>query len=640
MDKQRRQLDGIIGPVFNKASDVDWQEVRENWEKRTGGELHYSFWRGFFLWLVLVLVFVYLQVAFFDLYFSRRYLEDKINITTNLVKNIGKSNNSGLIKNDPGIEKSFNDLKTALTKKGQYFVFLSYNPLFKSQVVDLSRVVNSADSALAIKKAGGNLLNQNNNNLFKLNLWLIGYNLKNIKQNLRLINTEEIKPYLSLVFPYLDKAEDQFSYLNQNSAALAQILGVGNKKKYLLLFPNNREIRNWGGFSGTYGELTLESGKKPYFFVRDIYALDRLVRGDDVNSTKKPQVANSIPVDLYPDQKIFNETDYTWWFLRNSATSLDFSTNSKRAIWSYEDLYKQNKVDGVIALTPDVIADVLKLTGPIEMPDYNTTINAQNFRDVMEQKIEFDNPFKKNINKKVDPKQILADFAPTLEQKLGELSLKQKLSVLQIVLDNFKKKQILVYAKNNDVQKIVEHYGISGELKKSDYDYLAIYESNLNGRKTSLGFEKDVKLTSDFSNKNKVLNELSITIKNNGDSTKFTGLSQELLEIAVPKNAVFVSAQEDENDIPELIGQSEEKDKKILFLNYEVAVNRQTTFVFKYELSQTFKNNWGLLLQKQPGIESFNFTYQILGAKNLQSKLGLLNQPQTIDGDKEFEFRI
>ncbi|MDD3774149.1 MAG: DUF4012 domain-containing protein, partial [Patescibacteria group bacterium] len=575
-----------------------------------------------------------------ELYFSKPYLAKKIESVIVLAKQI--RTNADSQKGFGVLGDNLNDLQKSLAGKGQYLVFLSLNPLFDSQVVDLSRLLLINQSVNNTKNIGVAALKSDNYLSFKINLWLGKMHVKQIKQTFGLIQEPEFEFYKSQINPYLDEVIGQVNYLENHSRELAQVLGVDNERRYLLLFPNNKEERNWGGYSGTYGELVLENGKEPQFFMRDIYYLDRLVRGDDVNSTKKPGSATTIPADLKVENKLFDGSDiYTWWYLRNTGTSLDFAINAQRAIWSYENVHSQNQVDGVIVLTPDLIVEILKVIGPIEMKDYKVVVSADNFRDVIEDKVEFDNDFKKNIDKTKDPKQILADLAPIFLQRLKEANFGQKIAIGQAVIKNFQEKQIMAYFEDEGAQNLARHYDITGEIKESLYDYLAIYSSNLNGMKSSLRLERDYQLSSQISANGNVENNLEIKIKNNSTGKEnFSGMMDNLLEIAVPLGAKLGGFERNQENYLEKVGQISEKDKTIFYCRYYLSPQEEVNFDVKYTLQNKITDHWGLILQKQPGIEQFNFTYNLNSDKKVISEQGLINQEQVVRTDKEFKLKI
>ena len=65
------------------------------------------------------------------------------------------------------------------------------------------------------------------------------------------------------------------------------------------------------------------------------------------------------------------------WGLRDSSLSADFPTNARLVLSVYQHESGQ-KMDGLIDISPLVIEDVLRVTGPIQVPLYHETITANN----------------------------------------------------------------------------------------------------------------------------------------------------------------------------------------------------------------------------------------------------------------------
>jgi len=630
----RKHLDGIIGPVFQSAKEVDWAEVRGEWEELTGKKLHFSFWQGFLFWLILVGLFVYLQAGFFGLYFSRPYLEQKVQEAKAAIQGVD------LEQTDLGeilqAENSFSDLKQALVKKGQFFVFLSYNPLFQDKAVDLSRTLLVFEKAEILKQAIFDYSFDNPTRL-KRDLRLGVWNLKEMKTLIGLIKAQEIAPYKGKVRGGIEKAEEVLEFANRHFNSLAWFFGLDQERHYLLLFPNNKEARNWGGFSGTYGELKL-NGKDYSLFVKDIYYLDYLLRGH--SELKKPASANSIPLSLYPDQKIFPEKEWDWYVLRNTPTSLDFKTNAQRAIWVYENIHKQNQVDGLIALTPDLVISFLDIVGPISMPDYGVNVSADNFREVIEYKVEVDNPFKRGDRTK-DPKQILRDLAPKLLEKLKKADLQTKIKIAQALLENLNKKQVLLYFEEKGLQDLVEEYNWGGRLNSYPYDYIAVYNTNLNGRKSSLSIKRELALYSHIFSSGLVKNRLELTFSHEGEWKELNGGFiegdvEDLVEVVLPKGVMLKRVLKGKEEFTNQIKESSEGDKTIFFFKFHFNPGEKMHFVFEYTLPQLVQKKWGVLFQKQPGQKATKFLYQIESDKPIK-KLGEgIGGWQSLDLDREF----
>ena len=62
------------------------------------------------------------------------------------------------------------------------------------------------------------------------------------------------------------------------------IIGLGGRRKYAILFQNNMEIRATGGFIGSFGILNFENGKLYDLAIYDVYDADGQPR--DMSTTR------------------------------------------------------------------------------------------------------------------------------------------------------------------------------------------------------------------------------------------------------------------------------------------------------------------------------------------------------------------
>jgi hypothetical protein len=60
---------------------------------------------------------------------------------------------------------------------------------------------------------------------------------------------------------------------------LPSILGKDGIKTYLILFQNNMELRPTGGFIGSYGLATFDSGRLTDLTINDVYSADGQLNG-------------------------------------------------------------------------------------------------------------------------------------------------------------------------------------------------------------------------------------------------------------------------------------------------------------------------------------------------------------------------
>ena len=197
-------------------------------------------------------------------------------------------------------------------------------------------------------------------------------------------------------------------------------------KTYLLIFPNLDEARATGGFIGTYGVLRVDDGRIKKLKIQSVYDFD-----------------GSLTLNLAAPGPL--QPNIAKWGLRDANWFADFPTSARKMMYMFEK--GSQTVDGVISLSPMVFEDILKVTGPIPMPQYGVILTGQNFQDVVQRKtsVEFD----RQLNQ---PKKFLDDFAPVLLNAMLNLDQGQWLEVLGFLQKNLARRQILIYPSGFDGQ--------------------------------------------------------------------------------------------------------------------------------------------------------------------------------------------
>ena len=149
------------------------------------------------------------------------------------------------------------------------------------------------------------------------------------------------------------------SYLTA-SARLPAILGWDAPRRYLVLTQDPAELRPTGGFTGSYGIIAFDKGRITERRFRDIFLLDLPWTYPFI---KPPQeLADLLLGSSQP------------WQLADANWSPDFPTSAQDAIRLYTNESGDTKIDGVLAITTYTIDELLKVTGPVTVPQYNLTI--------------------------------------------------------------------------------------------------------------------------------------------------------------------------------------------------------------------------------------------------------------------------
>ncbi len=449
--------------------------------------------------------------------------------------------------------------------------------------------------------------------------------------------------------PLLKQNFDQLKTLNQ---FLSDFLGASKSQKYLVIFQNNSELRPTGGFMGSYALIEIKKGK--------IVQLEVPAGGFyDLKAATQIRVEAPKPFQLFSP----------YWQIWNANWFPDWPASAQKIAWFYESSLGGVTVDGVIALTPNVLEDLLKITGQIEMPDYQKIITADNFvREVqMATEVEYD----KEENQ---PKKIIADLMPKILERVFNLTLEQTPAFLSALNNNLAQKNILAWFKDESRQGVVQNFSWSGEIKRSQSDYLMVVHTNIGGGKTDRVIKNKILHEVVVDEQGNIFETVTLTRnhlgdpkdifegQNNVDYVRFyVPLGSELIEASnfdyLPYNLFKAAANQKElardSDLERIeknpilderfnMRITEEFGKTVFGNWLQVKPGQEKTVTLKYKLpfklskvkenffdkiinfvkiSEKPKVNYNLVVQKQPGLAETDFI----------SRLNLPSEFQIID---------
>lgn len=411
----------------------------------------------------------------------------------------------------------------------------------------------------------------------------------------------------------LPKLKQTISGLINYSDSVLTLLGHYEPKRYLVLFQNSRELRATGGFIGSHGLLDIDQGeiKKFYIDPEGPYRLDGQL---------KEKIEAPGPLRLISPR----------WYMRDANWFFDFPKSAQKVIWFYEKSGGFS-VDGIIALPAHLIPKLLEIIGPLDMPEYNETLTCENFFEKTQYQVEV--AYDKEENK---PKKFIADLFPKLLEKLTNLDQDKKAKLSNTLIEMLDQKDILIYLRDEKLQKLILDLGFGGEVKQTQGDYLAVVNSNIGGGKTDHAVKQEIYHRAEIKPDGTVLVTLDITRDHQGNPNdiweKIKNTSY--VRVYVPKGSKLVSADGFDSwyfdAIPQIaqvqidpdLGKVynsrtideasnteifEEQDKTVFANWIGVEAGQQKTVQLKYELPIRLNQNlftYSLFVQKQPGINS------------------------------------
>lgn len=351
--------------------------------------------------------------------------------------------------------------------------------------------------------------------------------------------------------------------LNEGVSLLFDLL-LGQKNT-LVLLQNNNELRATGGFIGTIGSAKLEDGSINYLNIKSVYDYD-----------------GQLKEKILPPQPIFAVNDRL--FLRDSNWFVNFPESAK-IISNFFEKEGGETPDLIIAITPEIILNMLERTGPITLAKQNITLSKENF--IEQTQIETSLNYDKSLNQ---PKQFLADFFPILMQKLADSG--GLMSFLDIIQSNLTNKNILLYSRNPDLETSINKFNWGGEVKETDRDYLSINSSNLGGTKTDASIQRTANLKTAIASNGTITNTLELTVNNPNFDTQL--FNKSFIRVLVPKGSKLLASSGFSNDVklPSVSENNYQPDSRIMAWQNQVSQNTTSGIYTGQEAGKTWFGNW------------------------------------------------
>jgi len=277
----------------------------------------------------------------------------------------------------------------------------------------------------------------------------------------------------------------------------------GGRKKYLVLFQNDNELRPTGGFLTAYSVIYIENGVVTPEKSDDIYELDK-------KFSKRIAIPEALGRYL-TTERYFN--------LRDMNISPDFKESMAQFYEHYQEVPGEpDNIDGIIAVDTHLLTGLLRVVGPVEIPGYGT-FSAENdprcdcpqIIYALSEIITKPTPYIRE-----DRKGILAPLMQSVLQKIYSSPRTYMAELFNIGLESVDGKHLQVYFFNEEFQAAAEAIRAAGELENRtpEGDFLAIVNANLGGAKSNLFVKYDSQQTIEGPVDGKITKTVEITYKN------------------------------------------------------------------------------------------------------------------------------
>jgi hypothetical protein len=429
--------------------------------------------------------------------------------------------------------------------------------------------------------------------------------LNGLKANLSLalIRLESI-PEFSILWPIRGELRDLKDQLELGKDLISKTLpivrllpafsGYPDEVHYLIMFQNNDELRPTGGFLGSYARLDIANfGEIKKIEASDIYHLD-------MPSIGKTSYEAPAPITKYLGVEN--------WYLRDANWSPDWPTAAKQIqeMFQAESLAAgqvEPELNGILAITPDFVANLLRVTGPITIR--GETYAPENMQALLQYNVEV--AYREEGISSWDRKDIINELITELEKRLVNLPLRDYPELINRLSLSLERKDLLLYFNNPNIQSVALSLGAAGEIKNTEDDYFMVVDSNLAAFKSDAVMKKNIHYNLKEVN-NRLESSLKLSYYHGGDFDWRTTRYRSYTRILAPLGSELINIEGLNMSEADLIDYDDPHlNKRVFGFFWTIEPGRSRELTINYYLPNRIKeqlssnNQYNLYIQRQPG---------------------------------------
>lgn len=459
-------------------------------------------------------------------------------------------------------------------------------------------------------------------NGLKANLSLALYNLNSIKR-------------FGILWPLrkqLDAARRQIAdgeNLLTESLPVIRLIpafsGYPEPVHYLIMLQNNDELRPSGGFLGSYVRADIaDFGEIKRLEADDVYHLDMPAIG-------KTSFAAPAPISKY--LKVDN------WYLRDANWSPDWPQSARQiqTMFQAESAaagQSEAPLDGILAITPDFVANLLRLTGPITVR--GESYAPENMQALLQYNVEI--AYKEGDISSWDRKDIINELINALQEKILSLPLNKYPELASRLNESLKRGDILIYFNDPKRQNLAQNLGASGEIKMVNGDYLMVVDANLAAFKSDAVMQKNIAYQVEKKSERLQAN-LKLNYYHNGGFDWRTTRYRSYTRVLAPLGSELIRLSGLETAEADIISYDDDSLQKHVFgFFWSIEPGKSKEISLEYylpsNLSDILRTNnvYTLYVQRQPGSRINNLSFSFNPDKNI-----IQTSPQSLEGEIKSE---
>jgi len=456
-----------------------------------------------------------------------------------------------------------------------------------------------------------------------------------------LITTAETKNFpkivKDLVFEYknlVQQINNIVKPLEKVSQFLPDVLGLEERKRYLILLQDSGEIRSTGGWISSYAIVAIEDGQIRELFVDDIYNAQATLNLKGY-SYRSP---NSLI-------RALQNTSYSFPLVNWDPNLDNVLLTSEQFVY---DLGKGNTLDGLIVMDTVFIQKLLDKWGGLQVPGESELITSENlYTNIFESYSgELPNEPRKST--------FLTDFFNTVVTKVLSTKISDSSEIYEAISESLEEKHMLFTFKNSTAREYADSGGWDGNLDAKFQTAPINIDWNWGNNKANLYLKKNHTLNVNIKDENTVDYTYQVAIQNDSTEEKYPqGEYRNYVRIFIPYNATVTGIKGITNNKYDIY---EESGFKVIAGWFNIPIKETDTLEIKYRvIKDSNTSNFVLIkadshyemyldIYKQPGSrkDSYNLSISYPEAWVIESNEGLtriennVNRRFELSSDQEF----
>jgi hypothetical protein len=317
----------------------------------------------------------------------------------------------------------------------------------------------------------------------------------------------------------LQDTRKQLSGASKGLDLLARLTAPDADQQLLLLSQDTLELRPTGGYIGSYGVISFLNGQVS---LADYQTYEDLPEAD-------PPMEPPDDLSAYLTGP-WELSNVNWW------PNFPYSAATAREMFKRQD---GTTVDGVIAITENVMAKLVGIFGPIQVPGYAQPVVEKGFEDRVVYEVELKQP----------PDEPRKKFLQLLSQqvfdKLFHMSPDQLPKVAEALGQAATQGDIQAWFADKDQQAAVAGPVFDGSLPATKGDFLMLVDSNMSASKANRDLVRDVSYRVKQDADGHLVAHLEAVFKDQGAATSINPLYSSYLRVYVPEGSELLTPETD-----------------------------------------------------------------------------------------------